>query len=207
MINRFKNKAIINGTIITPFEILEDKVVISEGPIIASIENGNFKKFGIDVEIIDAGGSYIIPGFIDLHVHGGGSFDTMDGTPGSLEKIAETHCRFGTTSFLPTTITMNRDTILKSLQNIKTVFERGTGTTEILGIHLEGPYINPKKKGAHREEDIINPSIEGFMEFDRASGNLIKLVTIAPEVLGANDFIKWLTKQGIIASAGHSDAT
>ena len=88
MINRFKNKAIINGTIITPFEILEDKVVISEGPIIASIENGNFKKFGIDVEIIDAGGSYIIPGFIDLHVHGGGSFDTMDGTPGSLENIA-----------------------------------------------------------------------------------------------------------------------
>ena len=206
MNDRLKKKVIINGVIITPGEILKNRIIIIEGPVITSIVSKTPQKTGDCIEIIDASGSYIAPGFIDLHVHGGGGADTMDGTPGSLEKIAETHCSFGTTSFLPTTMTMDRDTIIKSLQNIRKVSIRGTGTSEILGIHIEGPYINPEKKGCHREEDIIKPTVEKFTELNESAGGLIKIVTIAPEVEGAIDFIKWLTGIRIIASAGHSNA-
>lgn len=131
----------------------------------------------------------------------------MDGEYEAIKQIATTHSRFGTTAFLPTTMTMSKDRIIKSLKSIHEAMLKGTGTAEILGIHLEGPYINPEKKGAQKEEDIKRASIEEFLEFNKASGNLIRLVTIAPEMPGAIGFIRWLHKRGIIVSVGHSNAT
>ena len=201
-----KKKIITNGVIITPGEILKNRVIIIEGSVVSSIDSKIPEETGGYIEVIDASGNYVVPGFIDLHVHGGGGADTMDSNLGSIEKIAETHCCFGTTSFLPTTMTMDRDTIVKSLQNIRKVFIRGTGYSEILGIHLEGPYLNPEKKGCQREEYIIKPTVEKFIKLNKSAGGLIKIVTIAPEIEGAIDFIKWLTGKSIIASAGHSSA-
>jgi N-acetylglucosamine-6-phosphate deacetylase len=102
---------------------------------------------------------------------------------------------------------MSKDKIIGSLRSICEAAKKGTAGAEILGIHMEGPYINPEKKGAQKEDDIKKISIEGFLEFNQASGNLIRLVTIAPEIPGAIDLIKYLYKQGIIASVGHSNAT
>lgn len=157
--------------------------------------------------MIEARNKFIVPGYIDMHVHGGGGSDVTDGEYEAIKQIAINHSRFGTTAFLPTTTTMAKDKIIKSLKSIHEAKSKGTGAAEILGIHLEGPYINPEKKGAQKEEDIKKISIEEFLEFNQASGNLIRLVTIAPEIPGAIDFIRWLHKQGIIVSVGHSNAT
>jgi len=207
MTDKDKKTIISGGTIITPFQILEDKVIsIQKGKIIA-IENKKDVVIQAGSEIIDARGKFVVPGFIDIHVHGGGGSDIMDGRYEAVKQVAATHSRFGTTAFLPTTMTMGKDRIIESLKSVNEAFVKGTGTAEVLGVHLEGPYINPEKKGAQNQEDIRRPSIEEFLEFNEVSGNLIRLVTIAPEMPGAIDFICWLEKQKIIASVGHSNAT
>jgi N-acetylglucosamine-6-phosphate deacetylase len=102
---------------------------------------------------------------------------------------------------------MSKDKIIKSLKSIQEAKSRGTGAAIILGIHLEGPYINPEKKGAQKEEDIKEFSVDDFLEFNQAAGSLIRLVTIAPEKPESIAFIQWLCQQDIIASVGHSNAT
>jgi len=198
----------LHGTIVTPFQLLEDRIIIIEkGKIIAITDRKEDLAILKNVEIIEAQNKFIVPGYIDIHVHGGGGSDVMDGEYEAIKQVATTHSHFGTTAFLPTTMTMTKDKIIKSLKNIHEARLKGTGTAEILGIHLEGPYINPEKKGAQKEEDIKKVSVEEFLEFNQASGNLIRLVTIAPEMPGAIDFIRWLHQQGIIVSVGHSNAT
>lgn len=198
----------MHGTIVTPFQLLEDRIIIIEkGKIIAITDKKEDLAILKNVEIIEAQNKFIVPGYIDIHVHGGGGSDVMDGEYEAIKQVATTHSRFGTTAFLPTTMTMTKDKIIKSLKSIHEAKLKGTGTAEILGIHLEGPYINPEKKGAQKEEDIKKVSVEEFLEFNQASGNLIRLVTIAPEMPGAIDFIRWLHQQGIIVSVGHSNAT
>ena len=198
----------MHGTIITPFQLLEDRIIIIEkGKIIAITDKKEDLSILKNAEIIEAKDKFIIPGYIDIHVHGGGGSDVMDGEYEAIKQVATTHSRFGTTAFLPTTMTMSKNKIIKSLKSIHEARLKGTGTAEILGIHLEGPYINPEKKGAQKEEDIKKISLEEFLEFNQASGNLIRLVTIAPEMPGAIDFIRWLHQQGIIVSVGHSNAT
>jgi N-acetylglucosamine-6-phosphate deacetylase len=198
----------LHGTIVTPFQLLEDRIIIIEkGKIITITDKKEDLAILKNVEIIEAQNKFIVPGYIDIHVHGGGGSDVMDGEYEAIKQVAATHARFGTTAFLPTTMTMTKDKIIKSLKSIHEARLKGTGTAEILGIHLEGPYINPEKKGAQKEEDIKKVSVEEFLEFNQASGNLIRLVTIAPEMPGAIDFIRWLHQQGIIVSVGHSNAT
>ena len=208
MINQNKRTLISHGTIITPFQLLEDRaIIIEKGKIIDITDKKENITVPIEAEVIEARDKFVVPGFIDIHVHGGGGSDVMDGEYEAIKQIAITHSRFGTTAFLPTTMTMSKNKIIKSLKSIYETMLKGTGAAEILGIHLEGPYINPEKKGAQKEEDIKKVSIDGFLEFNKASGNSIRLVTIAPEMLGAIDFIHWLHKQGIIVSVGHSNAT
>ena len=207
MIDKNKNIIISNGTIITPFQLLEGKVISIENGKITAIENRGNIAATVETEVIDAGDGFVVPGFIDIHVHGGGGSDVMDGKYEAVKQVAATHSRFGTTAFLPTTMTMSKDKIIGSLKSIHEAFIKGTGAAEILGVHLEGPYISSEKKGAQKEKDIKKASIEEFLEFNQASGNLIRIVTIAPEKPGAIDLIRWLHKKGIIASVGHSNAT
>ncbi len=209
MINKNKRIIIINGTIITPFHLVSGKAIIVEKEKILGIKNEEEINNVIlnGAEVIEGKDKYIAPGYIDIHVHGGGGSDVMDGDYEAINQIAITHSHFGTTSFLPTTMTMSKDKIIRSLRSICEAVKKGTAGAEILGIHMEGPYINPEKKGAQKEEEIKKISIEEFLEFNQASGNLIRLVTIAPEMPGAIGLIKYLYKQGIIASVGHTNAT
>jgi len=214
MSNKNKRIIIINGTIITPFHLVSGKAIIVEKGRIKEIVNKEDLSTATltGAEVIEGKDKFIVPGYIDIHVHGGGGSDVMDGDYEAINQIAIAHSHFGTTSFLPTTMTMSKDKIIRSLWSIckGSIHEaklRGTGGAEILGIHMEGPYINPEKKGAQKEDDIKKISIEEFLEFNQASGNLIRLVTIAPEIPGAIGLIKYLYKQGIITSVGHSNAT
>ena len=209
MINKNKKIIIINSTIITPFHLVSGKAIIVEKGRIKEIVNKEELSTATltGAEVIEGKDKFIVPGYIDIHVHGGGGSDVMDGDYEAINQIAIAHSHFGTTSFLPTTMTMSKDKIIRSLRSICEAVKKGTVGAEILGIHMEGPYINPEKKGAQKEEDIKKISIEEFLEFNQASGNLIRLVTIAPEMPGAIDLIKYLYKQGIIASVGHSNAT
>ncbi len=207
MIGKDKKTIVLIGNVITPFQLLKDKAIFIRKEKISSIEDGRDITNLADAEIIDAKDGFIVPGFVDIHVHGGGGFDVMDGDYEAVKQVAETHSRFGTTAFLPTTMTMSKDKIIGGLKSVNEVFLKGTGAAEILGVHLEGPYISPAKKGAQKEKDIRKASVEEFIEFNKVSGNLIRIVTIAPEMPGVIELIRWLYRHNIIASVGHSNAT
>jgi N-acetylglucosamine-6-phosphate deacetylase len=208
IINKNMRTVMIHGTIITPFQSFEDGIVmIEKGKIVTVTDINKNLSMLKNEEVIDAQDKFVVPGFIDIHVHGGGGADVMDGEVEAIQQVAVTHSCFGTTAFLPTTMTMSKDKIIKSLKSIQEAKSRGTGAAIILGIHLEGPYINPEKKGAQKEEDIKEFSVDDFLEFNQAAGSLIRLVTIAPEKPESIAFIQWLCQQDIIASVGHSNAT
>ena len=146
MIKKDKKTIILNGTIITPFKLLEGEAIFIEKGKITAIKERKVMDIPAGVEIIDAGGKFVAPGFIDIHVHGGGGSDIMDGKYEAVKQVATTHSRFGTTAFLPTTMTMSKDKIIRSLKSVHEAFIKGTGAAEILGVNLEGPYISPEKR-------------------------------------------------------------
>ncbi|RYM05670.1 N-acetylglucosamine-6-phosphate deacetylase [Sporolactobacillus sp. THM7-7] len=147
-----------------------------------------------------------IPGMIDMHIHGADGADTMDATPKALSTIAKALAREGTTSFLATTITQSKEAIEKALVNAADVIgHQEPGEAEILGIHLEGPFINPEKRGAQPDEYIIDADAKCFDRWQALSGKAIKEVTLAPEIKGGLELIRHLAEQGVVASIGHSN--
>ncbi|MBQ4268562.1 MAG: N-acetylglucosamine-6-phosphate deacetylase [Clostridia bacterium] len=149
----------------------------------------------------------VIPGFVDEHIHGAGGSDAMDGTVNDLKIIAETVAAEGTTSFLATTMTQSKENILKAMAAVKEYRAANPETgARVAGIHLEGPFIAAGYKGAQPLEYVAAPDIATFDEYNAASGNAIKIVTMAPEVEGADQLIRHLAANGIVASIGHSGA-
>jgi len=191
-----------NCKIIYIDKIEEGSILIKSG----KIEEINPKSFG-DEEIIDGNGCYLSPGFIDVHIHGAGGVDTMDGTYDSLNRISKIICEFGTTSFLPTTMTCSKDDIKRALRSIKEAKNRGTEGANVLGVHLEGPFISPNKIGAQNPNFILKPSIDDFEEIVSENVDIVKSITLAPEVEGAYDLIKYLACKKIKISMGHTKAT
>jgi N-acetylglucosamine-6-phosphate deacetylase len=149
----------------------------------------------------------VLPGFIDEHIHGAGGADAMDGTEESLSVIARTVAKEGTTRFLATTMTQSKERILQAVSAVKAY--RASNRSEgagILGVHLEGPFISPKHVGAQPLEYVRDADEAWLEEVYSASGNSVKMVTLAPEKAGMGDFIRYLTKKGITVSVGHTDA-
>jgi N-acetylglucosamine-6-phosphate deacetylase len=193
-------KAIINAKLLANDEIVEGQVLLFDDTIVKIAETVDLDN----VEIIDAKGHYVSAGFIDLHIHGSGGADVMDATPQALETLSATVLQTGTTSFLATTMTMSPQDIDNALKNIREHKSTVSGAN-ILGIHLEGPFINTEKHGAQDREYVQSPNvslIENYMQE-------VKMITLAPEVEGAEAFIKYLAKEypHIILSIGHSDAS
>ena len=175
------------------------------------IENNKISKINPskvnDDVVIDGGGLYLSPGFIDIHIHGAGGFDTMDGTYEAINNISKTIMNHGTTSFLPTTMTCSDSDIRKAVEAITEAINRGTDGAEVLGAHLEGPFISSEMIGAQNPKYIQAPSIDSFKKLVGENKNTIISITLAPEVPGALELIEYLDKEGIIASIGHSKAT
>jgi N-acetylglucosamine-6-phosphate deacetylase len=150
----------------------------------------------------------VCPGFIDEHIHGAGGSDAMDGTQKDLKTIAKSLASEGTTVFCTTTMTQSVANITKALNAIRDYIQSNSKEgAQILGVHLEGPFISPKHVGAQPLEYVQKPEVEAFKKYNEASGNNIKVVTLAPEVDGAKDLIHYLSENKIVASVGHTDAT
>lgn len=161
------------------------------------------------IEVIDnlTDDMVVVPGFIDQHIHGAKGFDAMDGTIEALSGIAEALPKEGTTAFLATTMTQSPKNINTALETVKNYKDMNKAEgAEILGVHLEGPFISSSHIGAQPLEYVAEPLVETFKKYQEVSGNTIKLVSLAPEVPGAEELIKYLKSQNIVASVGHSAA-
>lgn len=152
---------------------------------------------------------HLLPGMIDVHIHGAAGADVMDATPDALQTMAETLPREGTTAFLATTITQEPEAIDRALQNAAAFIhqQQEAGVAECVGIHLEGPFISKKHANAQPIQYIVPPDIEQFQRWQQLAEQQIRLVTLAPEEKGAEELIQHLRKTGVIASVGHSHAT
>ncbi|WML36929.1 N-acetylglucosamine-6-phosphate deacetylase [Clostridium sp. OS1-26] len=202
-------RAIINGRVVLENCILEDKVVLFDTQIKGLINRIEFEKnvnggSYDEIDIIDAKGSYVSPGFIDLHIHGSGGRDAMDGELEDLKIISQSIAQNGVTGFLPTTMTMSKEKIYKALDNIREGMKLDLGGAKVLGAHMEGPFINPKYKGAQKEDYIIEPNYNFINGYE----DVIKIITLAPEKDNNSQFIRSVKENtNIVLSIGHSDAT
>ncbi|GIN57239.1 N-acetylglucosamine-6-phosphate deacetylase [Lederbergia ruris] len=153
--------------------------------------------------VIDAKGNLLIPGMIDIHIHGGHGIDFMDANPEANVELSDKLMEEGVTSFFATTMTQTYDNITRAMETIQTAKKMGA---HIEGVHLEGPFINPKKAGAQDPQFMGPAQIDTFLKWYEASGDQIKLVTYAPELEGAREFEQVMKEREIIPSVGHSDA-
>ena len=192
-----------NGKLILPDGIVEHgTVLVNQGKIIA------VEKHDVDYPDainIDAKGQFISPGFIDIHVHGGGGHDFMDGTEEAFLAIAALHAAHGTTSMMPTTTTAEKEGILQVLDVYEKAKEKNTEGSSFVGLHLEGPYFAMNQRGAQDPKYIRDPDPAEYMEI-LAYSNSIKRWSVAPERKGAIAFGRLLHERGIIASMAHTEA-
>ncbi|MGN7380978.1 N-acetylglucosamine-6-phosphate deacetylase [Paenibacillus sp. SAFN-117] len=162
-----------------------------------------------DAERYDARGMYVYPGFVDLHVHGGNGFDLMDAAPEAITGMCRYHAAHGTTTLLPTTRTASVQAIAAALAAARHYMESSAEPLRqlIAGIHLEGPFLASAYRGAQKEEELLPPSMSLMEEWLNVSGGNIRLVTIAPELNGSEEVIRYLRRCRVVVSAGHSGAT
>lgn len=194
---------IYNGNIITPYRIIPRGSILITGNTITSVAEGN-PDFPGALEI-DAKGDYISPGFIDIHVHGGGGHDFMDGTEDAFLKIAETHARHGTTSMLATTLTSDREALLQTLEVYEVANRKNVSGAQFIGLHLEGPYFAMNQRGAQDPKYIRDPDPAEYKDILQRSSS-IKRWSAAPELKGAIEFGKYITSKGVLAAVAHTDA-
>ena len=194
---------IFNGKIITPEKIIDDGSVLVTGGTITAINEYNIDS-GNAIEI-DAQGNYISPGFIDIHVHGGGGYDFMDGNQEAFLKIAETHARYGTTAMLPTTLTSTKAEILHILDVYEEANRRNTQGARFLGMHLEGPYFAMNQRGAQDPRYIRNPDPAEYRDI-LSKSSCIKRWSAAPELEGAVEFGKYVKSKTVLPAIAHTDA-
>ena len=194
---------IYNGRIITPYRIIpQGSVLISDG-MITAVSEGNI--VAADAVEIDAKGKFVAPGFIDIHVHGGGGHDFMDGSETAFLKIAETHAKYGTTAMLPTTLTSEKDGLFETLTIYEEANKKNKSGAQFLGMHLEGPYFAMNQRGAQDPRYIRDPDPEEYKAVIAHSSS-IKRWSAAPELKGAIEFGQYLRKHGILAAVAHTDA-
>lgn len=193
-----------NVNIITPYEILKGYgIVIRNGKIVdMDLEKNLISE---NHRVINGDGNYLSPGFIDIHNHGSFGFDVMDSTENALDQISNYHIKNGVSSYLGTIITSSYEDMIKAINNIKN-YKNKDDKANLIGIHLEGPFLNRIKKGAQPEEYIKKPDLEKVKLILKESEQNIKMVSLAPELPGALDIIKYLKEENITVAMAHTNA-
>ena len=194
---------IFNGQIIHQNRIQSGGCLLIENGKIVDVADSDVDF--PDAEIVDAQGNYISPGFIDIHIHGGGGSDFMDGTVDAFLQIAQTHAKHGTTSMLPTTLTCEKEDLIQTLEAYQTACVSNQIGADFIGMHLEGPYFAVSQRGAQDPKFIRDPDPSEYKEI-LSSFDSIKRWSAAPELKGAVEFGKYVTSKGILAAIAHTDA-
>lgn len=192
-----------NGRVITPDGIIDGYVLYEDGKI---TETGTGDCMPQADEVIDAQGRYVSPGFIDIHTHGAGGADYMDGTLEAYLTAARMSARHGATLVYPTTLTSSNEVLFDTFNLYEQAVAANTEGAAFGGLHLEGPYFNPKQAGAQDPRYLRNPQPEDYLEILSRSNNIARW-SFSPELDGAPELAAELSKRGIIAAAGHTDAT
>lgn len=202
------NLKICNAKIITPLRTIENGCILVQNGIIKTIAEGSLEgelSGEYNFEVIDAKGNYVSPGFIDIHVHGGGGYDFMDNDPEGFLAIARLHAKHGTTSFTPTTLSCEKADLMETIRIYEQVHNKVSDGAQFSGLHIEGPYFAMDYKGAQPARYIRLPDPEEYHEILDAS-SCISRWSVAPELDGAAEFGSLLKSKGILPSIGHSGA-
>jgi len=197
---------IVNGLIIFPDGIEENKSIVCRDGKITDILPCYESKAGENAVVIDAKGNYVSPGFIDIHTHGGGGHDFMDATVEAYLGAAETHAKHGTTALLPTTLASSIDEMIKSFAVYKEAVKQNKKGAKFIGLHLEGPYFAYNQRGAQDPEYLRNPEPNEYNYILSQSDDIVRW-SLAPELGGALELGKVLTAENILPAVAHSDAT
>lgn len=199
--------AIVNGSLVLPARIMPGGAVVVDGNRIAWLgPAAALPPLPPGRRIMDASGMYVCPGFVDIHVHGGGGADTMDNTPEAFAQIARCHAAGGTTAFVATTVTASIDQLLNVMRTAADMAGTPTGGASLVGVHLEGPFLAPTQIGAHNpvfRQDPADCAYERLL----SAGAGVRRITVAPELPGADVLIRKAVRQGWHVAMGHSTAT
>lgn len=194
---------LIHGDLVTPGGVRQDTPLTwdANGRLVAVGEEASG-----NAEVIDVSGCLVVPGFINLHVHGGSGVDFLDGTVDALERLAIDQASQGVTAFLPTTASAPQEKLLHAGRTLNDYTDDAGKGARIAGWYVEGPYLNPVKCGAQNPVYLRDPSWEEYRAWQDASGNRVRVVAMAPECDPQGDFIRRLTEDGVITAAAHTDA-
>lgn len=193
-----------NGIVLTPCDEIRDGVVVIQGSKILDVGKRGKIQEPADATVIDANGDYIVPGLIDIHVHGSNGADVLDSTPQALKRMSEFFVTHGVTAFAATMVTAPTENLLAGLENVRTVVNNGgLPGAEVLGVHQEGPFLNPAEKGCHPKELLVAPTPERYRPYLEYA-DVLTSMTLAPELDGAAGLIGALCDAGVVAAAGHT---
>lgn len=193
--------------IYTPLKLIKNGSILVRGEVIERIGVVDESKLSSQTRVFSYKNKIVVPGFIDIHLHGGGGIDFLDASDESIVKALRIHLKNGTTSVLPSLMTASHGQVLKALEKFIDIKRNVKDIPEIAGINLEGPYISKEKSGAQQTRYIRKPSLTEMREYIQVSKGNIKIMTVAPEAIGVGSFIRFLTEAGIIPSAGHTNAS
>lgn len=197
---------VVNGRFLTPEGFRSGLAMVVENGKIAELIPRSGLNSNPSLPIYDAGGMDVVPGFFDIHVHGGSGSDFMDATAEDIETVLSYHAHGGATSLLATTASARFDQIIETLRAIDECMTSDLNGARIMGVHLEGPYFNFVKKGCHLPSTIRNPEPREYSEIMDFC-HIISRMTLAPEIPGADELMGTLRRQNILVSVGHSAAT
>src|SRR5579872_27338 len=204
--------ALIAKRLYTPNDCVENPLLLIEDDRIVEVTSGTTRHIPTKVQFLNFPDCILAPGFVDIHIHGGGGYDVMDPDASALPAVERLIAKHGVTSYLPTTVTAPLDQTLSALDRLAEAIETAERNTCVdhraqpLGIHLEGPFISHARRGVHPPSNLLPPTIATFERFWQASRGRIRVMTIAPELEGSLEVITEAVRRNVCVSLGHSDA-
>ncbi|GAB3411419.1 N-acetylglucosamine-6-phosphate deacetylase [Flindersiella endophytica] len=197
--------ALVGARVVTPRRVLDPGWLTVAGQRIVSVGAGHVPP--VDGDVFDLSGRYVLPGFVDLHMHGGGGAQITTSDPDEILRAIAFHRRHGTTRTLASLVTDELDRMAAAVRTIAGLMDGDDRADSVAGIHLEGPFLNPAKRGSHHRDHLLAPSRPGLRHLLDAGSGHVRVVTLAPELPGGLDLVHDAVSRGVIAAVGHTDAS
>jgi N-acetylglucosamine-6-phosphate deacetylase len=198
-------RILAHARVVTPRQVLDPGWLALNGGRIVGVGRGEPPLAG---DVVDLDGDYVLPGFIDLHMHGGGGAQVTTADPDEILRAVAFHRRHGTTRTLASLVTAPLDTMAAAAKEIAAIVRAGdTGHGRVVGVHLEGPFLNPARRGSHDPTHLLAPDLTALRHLLDAGDGTVRVVTLAPELDGGMDLVREVVARGAVAAVGHTDAS